>query len=125
MNFQSTVLIIAVVILIICMILIGIALAKTKSTQQWPPLVGDCPDYWIDMSNNGAQCVNTKDLGTCNASVPAGQHLQMNFTVAPYIGQNAACSKYKWATGCGITWDGITSGVPNPCDASGNTPTSA
>ena len=74
MNFQSIVLTIAVVLLIICMILIGIALAKSKNTQQWPPLIGDCPDYWVDMSNNGAQCVNIKDLGTCNGSVPAGQH---------------------------------------------------
>jgi hypothetical protein len=122
MNFQTSVLIIAVIILIICMILIGIALAKSKGTQQWPPLVGDCPDYWLDMGTGGSQCVNRKDLGTCNASVPAGQHLQMNFTVAPYVGQNAACSKYKWATGCGITWDGITSGVPNPCDDSKSTP---
>ena len=116
MNFQSIVLTIAVVLLIICMILIGIALAKSKNTQQWPPLIGDCPDYWVDMSNNGAQCVNIKDLGTCNGSVPAGQHLQMDFTVPPYIGQTGLCSKYKWATGCGITWDGITSGVTNPCD---------
>ena len=44
MNFQSIVLTIAVVLLIICMILIGIALAKSKNTQQWPPLIGDCPD---------------------------------------------------------------------------------
>jgi hypothetical protein len=116
MNFQSIVLTIAVVLLIICMILIGIALAKSKNTQQWPPLIGDCPDYWVDMSQNGAQCVNIKDLGTCNGSVPAGHHLQMDFTVAPYIGQTGLCSKYSWATGCGITWDGITSGVSNPCD---------
>ena len=75
----------------------------------------------FDLSGNGAQCVNMKDLGTCNGSVPEGRHLQMNFTVAPYAGQNSLCAKYKWATGCGITWDGITSGVSNPCDTSGNT----
>jgi hypothetical protein len=46
------------------------------------------------MSNNGAQCVNVQDLGTteCNNGVPQGQHLQMNFSVAPYVGQTAACS---------------------------------
>lgn len=119
MNFQSTVLLIAILLLIVCLVLIGIALAKTKNTQQWPPLVAKCPDYWLDASNNGAQCINVKDLGTCNASVPAGNHLQMNFTVAPYVGQNAACAKYKWANGCGLTWDGITSGVANPCDLDG------
>ena len=121
MNFQSIVLTIAVIFLLLCMILISVALIKTKSTEQWPPIVGDCPDYWVDLSGNGAQCVNMKDLGTCNGSVPEGRHLQMNFTVAPYAGQNSLCAKYKWATGCGITWDGITSGVSNPCDTSGNT----
>ena len=121
MNFQTTVLIIAVVLLLLCMILISIALIKSKGTEQWPPIIGDCPDYWVDLSGNGAQCVNMKDLGTCNGSVPEGQHLQMDFTVPPYTGQNGLCAKYKWATGCGITWDGITSGVSNPCDASGNT----
>ena len=122
MNFQSTVLLIAILLLIVCLILIGIALAKSKNLQQWPPIIGSCPDYWVDMSNNGAECVNIKDLGTCNSGVPAGKHLQMDFTVSPYVGQNAACSKYKWANGCGITWDGITSGVANPCDVSVNAP---
>jgi hypothetical protein len=120
MNFQSTVLLIAVLLLIVCLILIGIALAKSNNIQQWPPLIGNCPDYWVDMSKNGAQCVNIKNLGTCNSGVSTGQHLQMDFTVAPYVGKNSACSKYKWANGCGITWDGITSGVANPCDVSVN-----
>jgi hypothetical protein len=120
MSFQYMVLFIAILLLIICLILIGIALAKSQNNQAWPPIVGDCPDYWVDLSSNGAQCTNVKDLGRCNSNVPEGQHLQMNFTVAPYVGQNGTCAKYTWATGCNITWDGITSGVPNPCDASGN-----
>jgi hypothetical protein len=120
MNFQSTVLTVAVVLLLICMILISIALVKSKGAEQWPPIIGDCPDYWIDLSGNGAQCVNMKDLGTCSSGT-SGAHQQMNFTVPPYTGQNGLCAKYKWAKGCGITWDGITSGVPNPCDVSGNT----
>jgi hypothetical protein len=115
MNFQYAVITIVILLLIISLILIGIALAKSKNTQQWPPVVGNCPDYWTDLSSNGAQCVNVKDLGTCNASISSGQHLQMNFSVAPYVGQNSACEKYKWATGCGLTWDGITSGVSSPC----------
>jgi hypothetical protein len=68
------------------------------------------------MSSNGAQCVNVKNLGTCNSGMTAERHLQMDFSVAPYVGKNSACSKYTWASGCGITWDGITSGVSNPCD---------
>jgi len=116
MNFQSTVLLLAILILIICLVLIGIALARSKNTEQWPPIIANCPDYWVDASSKGARCTNVQNLGTCNAGVASGSHLTKDFTVAPYVGQNSACAKYKWATGCGLTWDGITSGVANPCD---------
>ena len=56
MNFQSIVLLIAILLLIVCLILIGIALAKSKNIQQWPPIVGTCPDYWVDMSPATATC---------------------------------------------------------------------
>jgi hypothetical protein len=116
MNFQSTTIIIVGVLLVVCLIFIGIGMSKSGA-EQWPPIIGECPDYWLDLSGNGAQCVNVKDLGTCNGSVAQGQHLQMDFSVAPYIGESGLCSKYKWASGCGITWDGITEGVNSPCDA--------
>jgi hypothetical protein len=32
----------------------------------------------------------------------------MNFVKMPFIGQNGRCNKKKWATACGVTWDGIT-----------------
>ena len=111
-NFQTISLIVAVILLIICLIVIGIILVQTKGAEQWPPLVGSCPDYWTDTNGDGSLCVNKKDLGTCNGSVPAGQHLTMDFTTSEYTN---SCSKYTWANGCGLTWDGITSGVSNPC----------
>ena len=114
MNFQSIVLIIAVVLLIICIILIGISLAKAKNSQSWPPKIALCPDYWYDDGKNGSKCVN-QDSTNGN-----GKITEMNFSVSPYVGQNSACAKYKWATSYGITWDGITSGVHNPCDPSFN-----
>jgi hypothetical protein len=39
----------------------------------------------------------------------------MNFNQAPFSGSNGSCSKYNWATSCKVTWDGITSGISNPC----------
>ena len=114
-SFQGIVIIVAVLLLIISLILIGVLLVKSKNTEQWPPLVGDCPDYWIDTSGNGSNCVNLKDLGTCNAIAGDGKHLTMDFSVAPYTGADSVCQKYSWANSCGITWDGITSGVTNPC----------
>ena len=113
-SFQKIVLTIAIILLIISLVIIGIALNKSKEEEAWPPLVGDCPDYWLDLSGNGGACVNKLSLGTCN--IPsAGEDNAMDFTVAPYTGANGLCSKYLWAKNCNVTWDGINSGVPNPC----------
>ena len=39
----------------------------------------------------------------------------MNFNQDPFTGTNGDCSKFNWATKCGVTWDGVTYGVQNPC----------
>lgn len=124
-GFQRIISIIAIVILIICLVIIGITLSRSNKTQVWPPMVGDCPDYWIDASGNGAKCVNSKDLGTCKANLGADGHSTMDFTVAPYVGSNGLCAKYTWANACGLTWDGITYGNNgNPCDTTKDEATS-
>ena len=121
-SFQRIVLIIAIVLLIICLIFIGIALNKTRNNSQWPPIVGDCPDYWLDTGDKGSNCVNKQNLGKCTTggtgitpTAMVGAGISMDFTKAPYIGAASTCAKYKWANDCNITWDGITSGVTNPC----------
>ncbi len=107
----------AIVILIIALVIIGIVLSNTKATQVWPPMVPSCPDYWtIDGSGNNATCVNIKDLGTCSAT-GENKHLTMNFNEAPFVGSDGLCSKYTWANKCGVSWDGITYGVNNPCQS--------
>jgi hypothetical protein len=110
--FQRIVLIIAIVILIFTLLFIGVKLNQQKMGN-WPPIIGDCPDYWVDVSGNGARCVNTKDLGTCKSS--SGKHLNMDFTTSQFTGSNGLCAKYTWANNCGVSWDGITYGVNNPC----------
>jgi hypothetical protein len=120
-SFQKFVLFLAIIILIIVLVLIGYSLQKA-STSIWPPLVGECPDFWVDLSGNGSQCTNVKNLGngTCKPS-GSQKYLTMDFTKPIFSGGNSLCAKYQWATNCGVTWDGITYGVSNPCDASGNT----
>jgi len=108
MNFQRIIIIIGIVLLIIALIAVGIALSNTSAAQTWPPIISDCPDYWVDMSGNGAKCSNVKNLGTCTTN-------PMDFSAAPFNGANGLCAKYTWANTCNVTWDGITSGVPNPC----------
>jgi len=119
-NFQKIILTIAIIILIIVLVSIGISLSrgKLKSTT-WPPIVGKCPDFWVDLAGNGASCYNEKNLGTCN--LPTGdQQNTMNFNVAPYNTIEGNCSKYNWAKNCGVSWDGITYGASNPCVRNNN-----
>jgi hypothetical protein len=120
MNFQKIVLIISIIVLLVILVVIGIMLSKSKSEENWPPVVGECPDYWVDMSGNGEECFNTHSLGRCNIPGNTNDHMKntMNFNQLPFTGDNGNCSKYRWATLCKVTWDGITSGVKNPCDNS-------
>jgi len=126
-NFQSIVLTIAIILLIVTLVLIGIALSKSKYANGWPPVTGDCPDYWVDLSGNGAACYNSKNLGVqnCSKTTYNGTYKDekvMDFTTAAFTGDNGACTKATWANKCGVSWDGITYGVSNPCDQSnGNT----
>jgi hypothetical protein len=113
-DFQKFVLFAAIIILIISLVFIGVSL-KMASKQEWPPMIPACPDYWsIDGSGNDTTCINIKDLGTCQAK-PGDKHLQMNFNNSTFTGSNEMCAKYLWSNKCGLSWDGITYGVQNPC----------
>jgi|UniRef100_A0A6C0EQ03 hypothetical protein len=113
-GFQKIVLFSAIIILIIALVIIGISLIYSKD-QKWPPIVPACPDYWqIDGSGNNTTCTNVLDLGSCPAR-NGKPHLVMNFNSPIFSGSNGVCAKYQWANNCGISWDGITYGVNNPC----------
>ena len=116
-GFQKIVLFSAIIILIIALVIIGISLTSKSASIEWPPMTPDCPDYWtIDGSGNNTRCINQKDLGTCKP--PSGiNHLIMNFNNPTFTGSQGTCNKYTWATNCGVSWDGITYGVNNPCQS--------
>ena len=124
MNFQKLILTVAIIILIITLVVIGLSLSKASSAQTWPPIVGECPDYWVDMSGNGEACLNSHSLGKCNLP-STGEKNTMNFNQSPFnnAGSDGICAKYRWATGCNVTWDGITSGISNPCATTTTTTT--
>ena len=107
-SFQKTILSIAVIVLILALIFISIMLYNTKKGE-WPPIVPQCPDWWKASTDSSGNiiCKNVKNLGTCSAD--------FNPNDATYSGSTGPCNKYTWATGCGISWDGVTYGVDNPC----------
>jgi len=110
-NFQGTVLMISIALLIVSIILIIIFLNYSKNELAWPPIIGDCPDYWVDVSGNGSRCVNIHDLGTCKNSDNTKKHLNMNFSSMD------ECGKFNWAQDCGVWWDGLNYGYgkTEPC----------
>ena len=116
MNFQRGVIIVAIIVLIIVLVAIGVILYQSTTNATWPPYLSDCPDYWVDLSSNGAACLNTHRLGKCN--IPSKDNPNtMNFDVSPFNDStNGSCNKYNWAKGCNVEWDGITYGVDNPCN---------
>ena len=116
-GFKKMLIFVSIIILLIVLVIIGTALSFAKD-ETWPPLVPSCPDYWtLDGSGNDAKCVDVKDLAipsqTCN--VPTSGHYEKKFNEAIYSGSEGTCNKYKWAKSCGVSWDGITYGVNNPC----------
>lgn len=137
MSFQKIVLIIAIVVLILALIFIGMALTGTSDEETWPPLVGECPDYWTAFNSTGETdqdspfsslglepgnyCINVKDLGTCKSTDTS--HKVMDFSAPVFTGTDGNCEKNKWANGCNVSWDGITYGygAKNPCDTTTST----
>jgi hypothetical protein len=126
MSFQSNFLIFALIVLILMLIFIGTMLVNPSESAQWPPVVGECPDYWVDSSYiskgdsqkpRGSSCLNSKSLGKCN--IPSkGSPNTKDFNTTAFTGSNSTCAKYTWAKKCQVSWDGITSGIMNPCDTS-------
>jgi hypothetical protein len=108
-SFHNTVLRVAFFILVISFIIIAIMFYTKKNDFVYPPVTPSCPDYWQDESATvkGSKCVNKKNLGTCQNKV-------MNFSTTQWIGHNGMCNKKRWATGCGITWEGVTN--KNHCE---------
>ena len=94
---------ISIIILIICLIFIGISLYKNKRNIQYPPVVANCPDYWLDESNDsGIKCVNPKNLGKSECPKT------LDFSAPFWATDKGFCMKKNMANRCDLTWDGVT-----------------
>jgi hypothetical protein len=124
-TFQKVILTIAIILLIVLLIFINMSLSNATASIVWPPVSTNCPDYWVDIGTNGSGsgCYNIQSTGTCNLPAAGataespGSTVLMDFTTAGYKSVDSQCNKKKWATGCGVTWDGLTYGygAKDPC----------
>jgi len=112
MNFQSIVMIVAIIILIITLAMIGVSLSNLNSEVTYPPVVADCPDYWSietqptdENGNTDFKCINDKSLGH-NTSIEGCD--AFNNSLSKFKGMGGLCEKRKWADKCNVTWDGVT-----------------
>jgi hypothetical protein len=120
-SFQTIVLGIAIIFLIIILVFIGYSLSSSKSAKTWPPKVVNCPDYWTETesaSENTITCNANSDnnIGTYNNTF-TDEYGEI-ITTYNYDKTKSLCEKYKWANQYKIAWDGISYGYGeyNPCE---------
>ena len=107
MNFQSIVLTIAIILLIISLVAIGILIKSAMKNAKFPPEVGRCPDYFKTSRQDGKLiCTNPMNLGKCETIDLSGSEFQGN-TV------QAMTAKCNIAKKCAVTWDGVTNVINN------------
>jgi hypothetical protein len=97
MSFQKTVLIISLIVFSGMLFFIALAMKGLKKSQNFPPEIADCPDYWV---RNGNNCIpNSKALYNKGSSDSIVKCASYNNTRKP---------PSVWAEECDVEWDGIT-----------------
>ena len=84
------------ILLVIILIVMSVIFNKAKSNEVWPPFVSNCPDYWVDLSGNGGNCVNVKDLGKCNATTSGNEYM------LDISGNSSICTDISTLTRCAL-----------------------
>ena len=111
-TFQRVVMIVALIILILCLIFIGIALYRHRFKENYPPVVGKCPDYWVDISDpkgKDVKCMNALGLGNHTGQRCPDKGGYTTFSNnSHWQGKDGICRKAGWARQCNVTWDGVT-----------------
>jgi hypothetical protein len=104
--FQSKVVGVACVVLIVMLSLIGYLLANSKlESNTWPPTIAVCPDYWEDATGTGKHCTNPHNLGKCDISKLGSDGIDLTSWTKPAV--RCAASK-GFRDECNLSWDGIT-----------------
>ena len=120
-SFYSTVVLIAVIILIITLVWLGIELSKAGEEKDFPPTASVCPDYW---TQNGMECeipmnpehpnnngiFNETGNGLIIGETPGFGDTTIDMTNDGWKsnGKTEKCNKMAWANNYGIVWDGVS-----------------
>ena len=123
--FYTSVLSVAVIVLILILTYVGIMLSYSNSqSTTFPPVSNVCPDYWLN-STDGSGCVvpssGSKNAGLLfdgNGSPTAGLLATTGYNSSkktidfsnPKWGEGGSllCSQKKWADKNEIVWDGVS-----------------
>jgi hypothetical protein len=115
-SFYTTVLTIAVVVLILVLAFLGWTMSKQKETDNFPKLQTSCPDFWkIEKDGEKNYCIQPEqdkvNSGSADANndAPGFENGKFDFANSGWsAGGNAVCAKKKWANSHGINWDTVT-----------------
>ena len=102
-SFQTIVLIIAVVILIISLAAIGTAIYLNRFTKAYPPVISQCPNTYTAGKNG----LCTPSTGSSDPSI--------NINNSRYTGVDGLCQKWLFAQQNKLIWPGVTDST-NPCN---------
>lgn len=113
--FETKVVGLACVILIIALSIVGYLLAKAKhASKPWPPTIAVCPDYWEDKTGTGKHCTNPHNLGKCAIGEIPPDGVDLTFLAQP---KNRCYASLILKDNCDLSWDGITND-DNACASS-------
>lgn len=111
--FNTIVLTIAVIFLILILTAVGVIMLYTNNNNMvYPPTSSTCPDYWT--YSNGKCTSNGTNLGKISAAGPVTGTSATAFSFSPadgYFTQNGisqTCGQKRWAVTNGVVWDGVS-----------------
>jgi len=94
-GFQRTVLIVAAVMLVICLVVLATLIKNAVEQVDWPPQTATCPDYWLESGQGVCNPQQTMNVGTSSGPLNTQQ------IVTPQ-------QRCDWAKKNNVIWDGYT-----------------
>lgn len=128
MDFRKTVLTTAIVFLILALIFVGVILFNKRKHANYPPVLGNCPDYYQDVLVSGqpdkVKCVpqggTGETVGEMSSNIDKAPSLNYYGTSCPSVmsykdmsklSNKQKCNLMNEYSHCGFTWDGL---IPQP-----------